>query len=71
MEFLIWIGAAISAIGLAGLVWCIVAILRAKRANLPEEEMRERLRRAVNVNLGAFMLSVLGLIVIVFGVLLS
>lgn len=71
MELLIWIGTAISAIGLAGLVWCIVAIFRAKRAHLPEEEMRQKLRRAVNVNLAAFMLSVLGLIVIVFGVLLS
>lgn len=71
MELLIWVGTAISAIGLAGLIWCIAAIFRAKRADLPEEEMREKLRRAVNVNLAAFMLSVFGLIVIVFGVILS
>jgi hypothetical protein len=71
MELMVWIGAAISVAGLSGLVWCIVAIARARRAALREEEMQARLRRAVTVNMAAFMTSVLGLILIVVGVILS
>lgn len=71
MEFLIWIGAAISATGLAGLVWCIYAVAGARRANLPEEEMRARLRQVVTVNMAAFLTSVLGLIVVTVGVILG
>ncbi len=71
MELLVWIGAAIAAAGLAGLVWCIVAVARARRGQLSEDEMRERLRRAVTVNMAAFMTSVLGLILVVVGVILS
>lgn len=71
MEVLVWIGAAISLAGLAGLVWCIVAVMRARRQRLPEEQMRARLRQAVTVNMAALMTSVLGLIVVVVGVLLG
>ncbi len=71
MEYLVWIGAAISVAGLLGLVWCIVAIARARRSNLPEEAMRARLRQAVTVNMAAFMTSVLGLIMVVVGVILN
>ena len=71
MERLVWIGAAVAAAGLAGLVWCIVAVARARRANLPDEAMRARLRHAVAVNMAAFLTSVLGLILVVVGVILG
>lgn len=71
MELLVWIGAALSVAGLAGLMWCIFAIARAKRSNLPEDKMRDRLRQAVTVNMAAFMTSVLGLILVIVGVILA
>ena len=71
MELLVWIGAAISLAGLAGLAWCIVAVARARRAALPDDEMRARLRRAVTVNMAAFLTSVFGLILVVVGVILA
>lgn len=71
MELLVWIGALISLAGLAGLVWCIVSVARVRRGALPEDEARSRLRRAVTVNMASFMTSVLGLIVVVVGVILS
>ena len=71
MELLVWVGAAIAAAGLAGLVWCIIAVARARRAQLSEEEMRGRLRTAMTVNMAAFLTSVLGLILVVVGVILS
>jgi hypothetical protein len=71
MELLVWIGAAISVAGLAGLVWCIFALARARRANLTDEEMAARLRQAVTVNMAAFMTAALGLILVVVGVILA
>ena len=71
MELLVWVGAAISAAGLSGLVWCIFAIARARRAGLSDDQMRARLRQAVTVNMAAFLTSVLGLILVIVGVILA
>ncbi len=70
MEWLIWLGAAISVAGLAGLVWCIVAVWRARQANLPDEELRERVRRVIPMNMGALLLSVFGLVIVILGIAL-
>ena len=71
MEILVWIGAALTLAGLAGLAWCIVAALRLRRAAPSEDRMRAALRRLMPVNLGALLLSAFGLILVVVGVLLS
>jgi Flp pilus assembly protein CpaB len=71
LEWLIWAGAAISLVGLAGLVWCIVKVARARRARLPDEEMRAVLKAAVPLNLGALFLSVIGLMLVILGIFFS
>ncbi|KMW57760.1 hypothetical protein AIOL_002728 [Candidatus Rhodobacter oscarellae] len=71
MEWLIWIGALLSVIGLGGLVWCILIVLRARRANLPEEQMRQALGRVMPLNMAALMLSAFGLMMVVVGILLG
>lgn len=71
MEFLIWIGAAVTLVGLAIIVWSILAILKAKRAGLTDEALRARLQKAVTVNMGAFFVSAIGLIMVVAGILLG
>lgn len=71
MEYLIWIGSAISLAGLAGIVWCILAIARARRAGLEDEALRQRLTALVPVNAGALLCSVLGLILVVAGIFLT
>jgi hypothetical protein len=68
MQALIWIGAAVTLAGLAGLVWCIIGVMRARRAGLPDDVMRERLQRIVAWNLGALFLSVIGLMLVVLGI---
>lgn len=70
-EILIWAGAAISLVGLVGLVWCIVRVTGAKRAKLGEEEMRAVLQNVLPLNLGALFLSVIGLMMVVVGILLG
>ncbi|MCK4712174.1 MAG: hypothetical protein KAT26_04775 [Marinosulfonomonas sp.] len=71
MEYLIWAGAAVSLIGLVGILYCIVIAVKAKRANLPDEEMRARLQRLVVLNMAALLLSMVGLMMVVAGILLG
>ncbi|KGB80866.1 hypothetical protein JT55_16545 [Rhodovulum sp. NI22] len=71
MDWLIWLGAAVSLLGLAGLVRCIVLALRARRAGLPEEELRARLRKVVALNMGALLVSALGLMMVILGITLG
>ncbi len=71
MQALIWGGAAVTLAGLGGLVRCIVVVIRARRAGLSDEAMRARLQGVVAWNLGALLLSALGLMLVVAGVLLS
>ena len=70
MQYLVWIGTTISLLGLAGLVYCILEALRAKRARLDDAAMRTRLARLTTWNLGALMLSSFGLIVVITGLFL-
>ena len=70
-DILIWVGALISLVGFFGLVWCIVTVMRAKRANLSEDGMRAVLQKALPLNLGALFLSVIGLMMVVIGIMLG
>ena len=58
-------------LGLLGLVWCIVRVAKAKRANLSDDELRAAIQSVVPINMGALFLSVLGLMLVVIGVFLS
>lgn len=71
MDGLIWTGAAVSLLGLAGLIWCILTVVRARRANLPEDEMRAQLARVLPINMGALALSAVGLMMVVLGIVLG
>lgn len=70
-ETLVWIGAALSLVGLAGLIWCILRVVRARRAKLPNEEMRAVLQSVLPMNMAALFLSVIGLMLVVVGVILG
>ncbi len=70
-DTVIWGGAGLSLIGLIGLVWCIIVVWRARRAALPDDEMRAVLKRVLPLNMGALLLSVLGLMLVVVGIFLG
>jgi hypothetical protein len=70
-DVVIWSGAAISVLGLIGLIWCILRVSRAKRAKLNDDAMREVLRTALPLNLGALFLSVIGLMMVIVGIFLG
>jgi len=71
MDVLIWIGAAVSLIGVAGLAYCIILALRARNAGLPEDEMRKSLQKVVIYNMAALGISALGLMLVVMGIVLG
>ncbi|MCM2560914.1 hypothetical protein M8756_02380 [Lutimaribacter sp. EGI FJ00015] len=71
MEILVWIGAAVSFVGLLGLVWCILRVARAKRSGLDDDALRAEVQKVVPLNMGALMLSVLGLMMVILGISLS
>ncbi len=70
-ETIVWVGAVISLVGLAGLIWCILRVAKARRAQLPDEEMRAILQSVLPMNMGALFLSVIGLMLVVVGVILG
>tara|TARA_R110002110_G_scaffold57317_19_gene163989 strand:- start:2823 stop:3062 length:240 start_codon:yes stop_codon:yes gene_type:complete len=71
LDIVIWTGAAISLLGLIGLLWCIFSVTRAKRAKLDDDAMRAVLKSAIPLNLGALFLSVIGLMMVIVGVFLA
>lgn len=70
-DILIWGGTMLTALGLAGIVWCIVAVARAKRGGLDDTAMRATMQRVVAVNMGALAASMLGLMAVVLGIMLG
>ena len=68
---MIWTGAAVSLLGLAGLIYCILIAARAKREGLKGEDMHLRLKGIVALNMGALFVSTIGLMMVVVGIFLA
>ncbi|NKX44857.1 hypothetical protein [Roseicyclus persicicus] len=71
MAALVYVGTGLALMGLLALGYCIWAAVSAKRAGLPDPELRARLQRIVTINMGALLLSVIGLMCVVLGVFLA
>ena len=71
MTALIWIGTGVSALGLVGIVLSAIRVAGARRAGLSDQELRAAIQKALPLNLGAFFLSVLGLMAVIVGISLS
>lgn len=71
MQNLIWIGALVTLVGLAGLIWCILKVQRARKQGLDEEAFKAELQKVVALNMGALFLSAIGLMMVVIGILLG
>ena len=71
MEALVWIGAAVTLLGLVGLIWCIIKVRRARNQGLDDDALKAELQKVVALNLGALLLSAFGLMMVVVGIILS
>lgn len=71
MEYLVYTGAALTVIGLIGLILSVLKVNAARRKNLSDEALRARVQAVLPLNLGALGLSAIGLCCVVAGVLLA
>ena len=71
MANLVWIGAAISFLGLLGLVMSIMRVSKARKSNLSDEELRAAVQKVLPLNLGSLGLSVIGLMIVIVCISLS
>jgi hypothetical protein len=67
---LIWIGAALSVLGMVGIIVSIVMVAKAKRAGLEDTEMRARISKILPLNMGALFVSMIGLMMVIVGIIL-
>lgn len=70
MDAVVWIGVALSLAGIAILLGCILAAVRARRASPDDAALRARLQRILVWNMGALALSAIGLMTVAVGVFL-
>lgn len=70
-NMMVWAGAALSVIGLAGLILSILQVARARRTSTSDDALRAAIQKALPLNLGALLLSVLGLMLVIVGVFLG
>ena len=71
MQYLVALGAVVSLVGVAGLGWCILLSLKARRESGSDEDLRARLQRVVVLNMAALGVSALGLMLVVTGIVLA
>ncbi|MEN8895509.1 MAG: hypothetical protein ABF248_05395 [Yoonia sp.] len=71
MKMLIWIGAALTILGMIGIIVSIIMVTRAKRAKLEDAEMRARIGKILPLNMGALFVSMIGLMMVIVGIVLA
>jgi hypothetical protein len=71
MDVLIWAGAALSFLGLVGLVYCIIRVARARKSGLGDDALRAEVQKVMPINLGSLFVSVLGLMIVILGIFLG
>ena len=71
MLILIWGGALLSLIGLIGLLFSMYKVAKAKKNSTSDQELRESIKAAMPLNLASLFVSVLGLMSVIIGVLMT
>ena len=71
MGFLIWIGLALTLLGLGGLGWCMRQAMQIRKTALPPAEAKNALQRVIVVNMGSMAFAFLGLALVVVGAVLG
>lgn len=71
MELLIWGGAALSMLGVVGLIWCILMAFKTRKSGLPDNQIRQQLQKMIAINLAALSISFVGLMLVLIGVIFN
>ncbi|MCF3593910.1 hypothetical protein LZG00_07840 [Rhodobacteraceae bacterium LMO-12] len=70
MQFLIWSGAVITLLGVAGLLFVGVKVASARRETSDDEALKARIQKLLPINLAALFISAIGLMMVVIGIVL-
>lgn len=70
MAAVIWIGAALTLLGVAGLAWCIRLALAARATGSAAEASRAALQKVLAWNMAALGVAFIGLMMVVVGLIL-
>lgn len=69
---LVWAGTALTLVGLAALIWCIMTAMRLRKSeDMDDARKRTAMQRLVAVNMGALAASTIGLMLVVVGIFLG
>ena len=71
MLILIWCGALLSVFGLIWLLFSMYKVAKAKKNSTSDQELRESIKAAMPLNLASLFVSVLGLMSVIIGVLMT
>ena len=71
MQYLVWVGAAVSVLGLFGLILSIRKVAKAKKTTSTDEDLRAAVQKVLPLNLGSLFLSVIGLMIVIVGISFS
>ncbi|MGB1266290.1 MAG: hypothetical protein ACPG6L_11255 [Nereida ignava] len=70
-EMVIFAGAVLTALGIIGIVMFIVKVRAAQKEQREDEVLKARLGALMPLNLGSFLVSAIGLMMVVMGVILG
>lgn len=70
-DLLIWAGSLVTLLGVVGLVAVVLFVVRQRRAGLDDAALRKALQRGVVWNMAALFCSVIGLMLVIFGIALG
>ncbi len=71
-EFLLWFGSTFVIVGVGFVFWSVVRVIHVyRRARSDETQFRAGIKAAVKINLIAIVISVLGLLTVVVGIILQ
>lgn len=70
MTWLIYPGAIVTLLGIAGLGYCIKTAMGFRSKQMDNDEMTAQLQRLVPINLGSVCVAALGLMMVVVGLFL-
>jgi hypothetical protein len=71
MLIIIWFGALLSVLGLIGLLFSMYKVAKAKKNSTSDQELRASIKAAMPLNLASLFVSVLGLMSVIIGVLIT
>ena len=70
-DLMIWAGAAVTLLGVVGLIACVIYVLRVRRSGLDDAALRQSLQKGVVWNMASLFVSVLGLMLVIVGIFLG